>query len=278
MTTTAFGQNVPFGLDPDAEFSPDFTLLESTESVIRFELNWTRLQPTGGINLNQWLPGTWGQMNASGSLIPRFTFYLALPATGNPTILIEDTTTIWRPTLHWSQGENHPTDPRFTLGEVGILGGVRIVPLTVKPVIYSNNADSCRIINHAEITINIDSQQGQNPLASIRPAYSESWRSVLQAVVMNWQSIPNLFVRKPSHILMFVPDAYLGSVSEFISWKKQLGMQVTVVSASEINGDGNGNLLRNRIIWQEVECQRYPCGQRYSGRRRNRDSCSLPVD
>ncbi len=246
--TPVIAQTVPFGLYPTAEFSPDFEVLESNENLIRFTLDMARLQPTGTIDLNQKLPGTWGQMNATGALIPRFSFFLALPPTGNPTVTIENWTNASRSAVARTIPENNPNDPRVFLGDVGILGGVRVVPVTVKPVTYTNGQTSCQILDSATIRINLDSQQGQNPLTAIRPAYSESWRSVFQAVVMNWQNIPNLMVREPSHILMFIPDAFISSMDAFVNWKRQMGMVVTIVPVSEINGDNNGNQLRARIL------------------------------
>lgn len=241
-------QTVPFGLYENAEFSPDFNLIESNDDVIRFTLDMARLQPTGQIDLNQYLPGTWGEMNAFGSLMPRFTFYLALPPTGNPTVTIENWETIDRRATPRSIPENTPQVPRVKLGDVGILGGVRLVPVTVKPITYTNGNDTCSVLDFATIRIDIDSQQGVNPLPYVREAYSEAWRSVYQAVVMNWQDIPNLMVRERSHLLMFVPDASIAGLQDYITWKQQLGMVVTVVPVSQIDDDNNGNILRQRII------------------------------
>ncbi len=240
-------QTAPFGLYEDAEFSPDFIPLESNSDMIRFTLDMARLQPDGQIDLNQRLPGTWGEMNATGALMPRFTFYLALPPTGNPTVTIENWETITRSAVPRSIPENTAQVPRVELGQVGILGGVRLLPVTVKPVTYTNGQNTCAVLDVATIRIDIDGQQGQNPLPTVRTAYSEAWRSVYQAVVMNWQDIPNLMVREPSHILMIVPDPFLSFIQEYIVWKQQLGFIVTVVSESEIDDDNVGTQLRNRI-------------------------------
>lgn len=241
-------QNVPFGLYSQAEFSPDFSLIESNQDQIRFGLDMARLQPTGQIDLFQKLQGTWGEMNSSGALMPRFTFYIALPPTGNPTVTIESWTTLTRPAVARNIPENNPNVPRVSLGPVGIFGGVRLVPVTVKPVTYVNGQSSCDVLDLATIRIDIDDAQGVNPLVSVREHYSENWRSVLQSVVMNWQDIPNLLTREPSHILMIAPENYFSALEEFVKWKEQLGVTVTIIPASEIDDDDSGNQLRARLI------------------------------
>lgn len=244
----AEAQIVPFGLYGEAEFSPDFELLESSSDLIRFGLDMARLQPTGQIDLTQELPGTWGEMNSTGSLMPRFTFYLALPPTGNPSVTVESWTTVTRPATPRNIPENNSNVPRVSLGPVGIFGGVRLVPVTVKPVTYTNNSNSCQILDEATIRIDIDDSQGVNPLASVRSHYSEAWRAVLEAVVMNSDDIPNLYSSEPSHVLIIAPDTYFSALEEYVKWKQQLGMTVTLIPASQIDDDNSGNQLRARLI------------------------------
>jgi hypothetical protein len=246
----AVAQTVPFGLYPEAEFSPDFSLIQSNQDVIRFQLDMTRLQSSGPIDLRQHLPGTMGEMDSTGALMPRITFYLALPATGNPTVTVEDWTIRGRDVSPAATiPDNSTPAPHVSLEDVGIFGGVRLVPVIIRPITYTNNTTTCAVMEQAVIRIDIDNQQGQNPLTSIRQAYSESWQKVLKAVVMNWQDIPNLAVTEPSHILFVVPDSFLVStnINAYVNWKRQLGYEVTVVPGSEIAG-ASGNNLRNRVL------------------------------
>ncbi|MCL4304343.1 T9SS type A sorting domain-containing protein [bacterium] len=239
-------QPAPFGFYDNAEFSPDFELLEFSESTLLFRLSMTRLQPTGTIDFFQKLPGTWADLNYNGhQVMPRFTFYLALPNTGNPTVTVLDWQTISRPTIPRVIPEN--TGSPVRLGEVGIFAGVRLVPVTVKPFTYVNNQSSCLVMSEATIRIDIDGQSGLNPLTSTRLAFSEVSRDVFKSLVANWESIPNIGVTEPSHMLMVIPESYLGTMSDYILWKRQMGIRVTIVPAGEINSDGTGNLLRNRI-------------------------------
>lgn len=245
-----FAQPAAFGFYENSEFSPDFELLDATDDLIRFRLDMSRLQTTGTIDFFQPQAGTWGDMNYGGHLMPRFTFYLALPNTGNVSLVIEDWNAISRPAVARTIPENSGSE--IQLGDVGILAGVRIVPVTVKPFDYTNGQTSCVVMSEATIRINIDSQPGPNPLASTRSAFSESARQLFKSVVANWQSIPNINEAEPSHMLVFLPDVFSNAFAEFIEWKRQLGMQVTVVLASEINGDESGNALRARIL-QELQ-------------------------
>ncbi|MCB9366638.1 MAG: T9SS type A sorting domain-containing protein [Calditrichaeota bacterium] len=242
----AGAQPIPFGFYENAEFSPDFQLLEFSGSSIRFRLDMSRLQPTGTIDFFQRQPGTWADMNHNGhAVLPRFTFYLALPNTGNPTVVIEDWSTISRPATARSGFEAQ--GPAVQVGDVGIFGGVRLVPVTVKPFTYTNGQNTCQVMSEATIRLDISGGSGDNPLAASRPAFSDVSRRVYKAVVANWENIPNLDVSEPSHMLMIIPDNYIESLSDYVLWKRQLGTMVTIVPASEVASDGTGATMRNRI-------------------------------
>ncbi|MBK6909826.1 MAG: T9SS type A sorting domain-containing protein [bacterium] len=247
LAAAAIGQTVPYGLYPDAEFSPDFELVQQDDDVVQFALHMTRLQPTGTIDLNVKQPGTWGEMNPTGRLMPRFTFFLSVPATGNASYQIDSWTTLSRTATVRTIPENAPDLPSIELGDIGIFGGVRLLPVTIRPIDYTNGQNVCQVLQDATISIHFDSQPGDNPLSSVRPAFSETWRSVLQAVVMNWQQIPNILVREPSHMLVVVPNSFITPLEDYFNAKRQLGIELTIVPTSEI-ADGDGTALRNRLL------------------------------
>lgn len=245
-----FAQPATFGLYNNSEFSPDFELLESNDQMIRFRLNMSRLQASGTIDFWEKQAGTWGDMNYGGYLMPRFTFYIAVPNTGNASMTIEEWNTISRPAVARSIPEN--SGAQVQLGDIGILAGVRLMPITVRPFDYTNGQTSCMVMSYATIRVDFDNQPGPNPLASTRAAFSEPSKQIFRSLVANWQSIPNINVGEPSHMLIFVPNVYINALADYVEWKRQLGMQVTVVPANDINGDESGNALRARIL-QELQ-------------------------
>ncbi|MBK6767133.1 MAG: T9SS type A sorting domain-containing protein [bacterium] len=252
LLALALGSNVlhaqpaPFGFYGNAEFSPDFALIEQSDEQIRFTLDMSRLQPTGTVDLFQKQAGTWGDMNQNGHLMPRFTFYLQVPNTGSPSVTVENLQTIARPAVARTIPENGA--PQVELGGIGIFAGVRLLPVTIRPFAYTNGQTSCTVMSEVTIRIDFDQTTGVNPLTTNRSAFSESARQVFKSLVANWTSIPNIDVSEPSHILAFIPELYTEPLADYILWKKQLGYEISVIPVEEIDDDASGNALRNRII------------------------------
>lgn len=241
----------PFGVYPEEPYSPSITILESGLETIRFEMEMDRLPANDTLSLTRPPAGLWGQMNPTGSLLPRFSFFLALPPSGNPSVHFETWEAAVKPVRTISLPENNPLPPLVEIGDVGILGGVRIVPVTVRPIRYQNGAPACSVMTHAVIRIEMDDAPGQNPVANPPQEFSRPWQQIFRAVVTNWQFIPNYYVSAPSHILMIVPDSgaenYIPSISSFVQWKQQRGVKVTVVGKSEISSNPNASQVRARI-------------------------------
>jgi hypothetical protein len=241
----------PFGIYPGAQFSPSINVLESSDHDIRLEVFMSNL-PTGGtINMNNHLPGLWGELNDSGASIPRFTIYLALPPHGTPTAAIEQ----WDKTSFQASpaflADNSPPLADVTVGFVGNMAGVRLVPVTFRPVLYANGAAICSVMTHAVVRIDIDSTTGANPVSSPPLGFSRTWRQVYQSLVTNWKDIPNIWNTLPSRIVMIVPDGvndyFLPMVDNFVRWKQQRGYQVTVIPRSSIAPAPNSTQVRSRI-------------------------------
>jgi hypothetical protein len=241
----------PFGVYDGAPYSPTVTVLES-DTVIRLDLSMDNLPHGGTVDMSTQLPGLWGEMNPLGARLPRFTIYVALPGTGNPTVseeLWNDTT--FQATPH-TLTDNATQPSHVTLGAVGILGGVRIVPVNFRPISYVNNASTGTVMRHAIIRISVDDSQGTNPVTTPRLAFSRPWQRLYQTVITNWEYIPNIGNGEQSHILMIVPDVgtsnYVPSVQNFVRWKEQRGFKVTVLPLSSIGSNPSSTQLRNRII------------------------------
>lgn len=241
----------PFGVYPNAAYSPTITVLES-DSVIRLDLLMEHLPHGGYVNLARQLPGLWGEMDSIGARLPRFTIYLALPGSGNPVSSIES----WVDTVAQAgdtvlrDNSTHP--PHVSFGHVGILGGVRVVPVTIWPITYDNHADTCTILSHAIVRVSVDGATGENPVTTPRTAFSRPWQRLLQTVVTNWTHIPNINTGANSHILMVVPDTspnnYLPTVQPFIRWKEQRGFKVTVVPKSSMGASVTPQAMHDRIL------------------------------
>jgi hypothetical protein len=231
----ASAQAIPgFGLYENATFSPTVTVEQVSADTLRLYLTMENLPDTGTINLANRLPGLWGEMNPTGYLLPRFSVFIALPSTGNPSVTVESwDTRLFEVVPPRTLPENDPRPPRVTLGSVGILGGARIVPVTFRPITYVNGAAACSVMYHAVVQIALDDQPGQNPVTQARPSFSPAWQKVLQTVVVNWENIPNVRITSPSHILMIVPQHgsynYVPLVQDYVRWKEQRGDRVTVV-------------------------------------------------
>lgn len=230
----------PFGLYSNAEFSPVITIEHISDQSTRLTLNMEDLPDTGTVNLAADFPGLWGEMNPTGYLMPRFSIFLALPATGNPSMIVESwNTRVFTVLPPRTVPDNNPRPASITIGTVGILGGARLVPLTFRPISYVNGASSCSVVYQASVRIDMDAQQGLNPVINPRPSFSQAWQEVFRSVVLNWEDIPNIFTTSPSHILMVVPQFgnynFMPHIQDYVTWKEQCGCIVSVVPSSVIS-------------------------------------------
>ncbi len=242
----------PFGVYDDVAFSPTVTVLEASADRVRLHFEMEHLPQGVPVNFATRLPGLWENMNTSNNpphLLPRFSILVALPNTGNPSAVIEswETTTMnVSPTI--ALQENTPGQPTAIIGSVGILSGVRVAPLTVKPITYTNNGSTCEVITSATISIEIDDQTGVNPVTTPRTSFSRPWRQVFEATLTNWEYIPNIHVNSESHLLMIVPNFYVSVLNDYVRWKEQRGIKVTIVPENSIGSNPNADDIQNRII------------------------------
>ncbi|HEY3296236.1 MAG TPA: C25 family cysteine peptidase [bacterium] len=239
----------PFGMYPNTRYSPTISVLES-DSVIRLDLLMERIPHSGSINFTGRFPGTWGELNATGLRLPRLTIYVALPGSGNPVVTFET----WDDTTFQAQPAsliNNNDHSHVMVGHVGIMGGVRVVPLTIRPLTYTNQASTCDVLQHAILRVAMDTTTGENPVSTPRMAFSRPWQRMFQTLVTNWEYIPNIMTGAQSHILMIVPDAtgsnFLPAVADFVRWKEQRGFKVTVVPKSSMGSNVSQLAVRNRI-------------------------------
>ena len=245
----------PFGVYEAASYSPTIVVEESNFDRVRLHLEMEHLPQGATVNFSNRLPGLWENMNTAspGHYLPRFSILIALPNTGNPTVVIESwTDTTMNATPITNLQENSPGQPQVTIGEVGILGGVRVAPVNFKPIAYTSGASTCAVMRSATISIEIDDQTGVNPVTSPRTSFSRPWQQVFEATLTNWEYIPNIGVGAGSHMLIIVSDNLAPVITNYVRWKEQRGMKVTVVLESSIGGNPNANAIRNRII-SEVE-------------------------
>jgi hypothetical protein len=240
----------PFGTYDDVSFSPTVTVLESDDSQIRLQLVMEHLPQGQTVDFATRLPGLWENMNTTQSshYLPRFAVTVALPNTGNPTVVIESWETTTMNANPISLQQNTPGQPQAEIGTVGILGGVRVAPLTVKPISYTNNASTCDVITTAVIRIDIDDQSGTNPVTDPRTSFSRPWQEVFKSVVTNWEYIPNIQVGAESHMLMIVPNNFSTAITDYVRWKEQRGMKVTVVLKNSIGQNPTADQIRSRIL------------------------------
>lgn len=224
----------PFGVYSGRDFSPTIQVLESNSSRIRLDLDMDHLPPSDTINFSRPIPGLWGDLNQDSLLVPRFTIYLALEGNGAPSVSVDTVERTTYPAASTWVPYNYAPQPLVALGHVGIMGGVRVVPVTFSPLVYTNYADTCQVMRHAVVRIELSDSAGENPVASPPTAFSRTWQKVFQSLVTNWDFIPNFRTTEQSHILMIVPDAgsdstFLPAILPYIQWKEQRGIKVTVV-------------------------------------------------
>lgn len=242
----------PFGIYSGATYSPNIAVEQLSETSLRLNLTMPSLPDTGTLNLGSRLPGLWEEMNPTGHLLPRISILVAVPATGAAALTIEGwQSRVFSVVPPRNLPENNPAPARVTLGEIGILGGTRIMPVTFRPIQYVNSASACSVVYQASIRIDF-SGTGPNPVTDPRPGFSRSWQKVFKSVVLNWEQIPNIDHTLPSHMLMIVPQNtgvdFVPLVQEFVHWKEQQGIKVTVLPTSAFTGNLTSPVLRSRII------------------------------
>ncbi len=228
---------VPYGTSRGESLMPRVEVLNSRLDEVRLRLTVNPASVPSQIDLSAGVAGLWGPVEPEQIELPRTTFFVAIAHTGTPQLEIVSWNSERVPALPVTMNNELRVSEAVRLGEPAVLREARIVPLTIFPVQYENEAEEAKVLTQAEIVIRTGTDTGVNPLLNARGRVSSSWIPVYQSVVINWQNIDGLDSPEEPHILIISPGYYTDELEDFVTWKERAGYVVTVEMEGNI-GDG----------------------------------------
>jgi hypothetical protein len=172
---------------------------------------------------------------------------IALPDNSNLQLEIKNIDSIYlnveNPSLFISVSASD-NQPLAYLGNIGIMRGLKIVPLTVRQYRYDNKTQ--KIICYTNIDVNIKADKHFPVFASTNQT-SNSWSQLYNNTILNYEenTLYGINTGLPQGYLIIVADALYNSILPLARWKNQKGWTVTVKKTSEIGSSGND--IRNFI-------------------------------
>ncbi|MBU1708294.1 hypothetical protein KKB28_10340, partial [bacterium] len=240
----------PYGTSNGESLMPQIEVLSSRLDEVHLRLTINPALVPSQIDLNTGVAGLWGPVQSDKVELPRTTFFVAIAHTGTPELEIVSWNSRSVPTQPVTMDNELRVNEVARLGQPAVLREARIVPLTIFPVQYENEAEETNVLTQAEIIIRTGTDTGVNPLLNARGRVSKSWIPVYQSVVVNWQNIDGLDSPEEPHILIISPGNFTNELEDFVTWKEKAGYVVTVVQEGDIGTNPNSLQLRNYIINQ----------------------------
>lgn len=120
-----------------------------------------------------------------------------------------------------------------------ILRDVRLLPIAIYPVQVNPVSNKARIIENAELVIEMREEPSENTLQQLGP-YSPSFDQLYRAYIPNYTN-PHLEIMDASlgrgeHYLFVMDDEFLSRCQGFFTWKEQQGFLIDVILLSEVGG------------------------------------------
>lgn len=120
-----------------------------------------------------------------------------------------------------------------------ILRDVRLLPIAYFPVQVNPVQGKARIIEAAEIVIEMTDAPSVNVRQQLGP-YSPSFDQLYRAYIPNYRNphreVMDASMGEGEYYLFIMPDEYLARCQGFFTWKEQQGFKIDVILLSEIGG------------------------------------------
>ncbi len=245
--------------------APSVTVLASdgTHVRVRIELHgfWMKTLEGGGLTFQQpVLPGEEFLRQTGKPQVPSIGRLFAVP---------EGKKTAWRildaQSISMSGCGIHPTQPKpnrcedlvfpFTLdesvysadtyfpgelaavGEPGVFRDYRVVRLAVYPLQFNPARENLEIYTSLDLELQFEEGDTRAPVLFPSNAVSASFDNLYRATIANYDWVKGrkeISRSTPENMLIFVADALESSIADFVQWKKQCGLNVTVRKMSEV--------------------------------------------
>ncbi len=133
-----------------------------------------------------------------------------------------------------------------TVGEPGIFRDLRLVSVRVNPIRYNPVTRTLSVVERLELRLNSTSEQGVNPKRVERPFRSAAFEPIYAAIVDNYDQLPRAEIRRGSYLVITVDD-YAAAMGSFVEWKRQRGIETTLVTLSQIGASPTNQDIKDYI-------------------------------
>lgn len=123
-----------------------------------------------------------------------------------------------------------------TIGEPGIIHGVRLAPVILSPLQYNPFTGDAVLVKKARITLDFQGQNTRNTLSDRSPKPTHVFSQLLDRQLINTtidRDTYTDFEPEDGEYMIITGDAFLDYAEQLAAWKEQKGLPVSVYTATE---------------------------------------------
>ncbi len=119
-----------------------------------------------------------------------------------------------------------------------ILRDFRGVTIEVHPVRYNGVRGKVRVLRRMEVEVVTEGEGGENELVRVNEGVAREFEGVYRGVFANLREQRYAMNERAGRMLIIAADAYYDGMGEFVTWKREKGIDTKLVRYSEIGGVG----------------------------------------
>jgi hypothetical protein len=243
--------------------APSAHVLSSTQesTVIEFDLPgvWMQEDAAGWRRFDRvWIEGGGVQAEVGKPDLPAYRTLIAIPADKRVSIEIKQADSVLLRGFDVAPWQKPPLRPPFVsgpqnfeidqavynadafwpsaaaqAGDPALLRDYRVVQLCFSPVCYNPQRRELRVYTHLEVELTYSGVDPTNELTSSSSEQSAAWQKLYRDVIANYGFLEPAGIAETDRMLIIVYDSFYDHILPYAEWKKQKGVDVTVVKKSQ---------------------------------------------
>jgi len=123
--------------------------------------------------------------------------------------------------------------PSIEVGEPALMHGLRVVPITFKPVGYDPRTGAVTVADQMTVTVSFTGRDDRNNPVAAPTMIPESFATMFEQDVIGWEKDPGV-ATGPGGYIMICPNnsTVLGIVDKLAQWRQRQGYDVQVVTTA----------------------------------------------
>ena len=161
-----------------------------------------------------------------------------LPSKGNLYRTIDPATVPYEFGSAYAAGRWVP-DAEVQLSEPFILRDYRGVTIRVHPVQYNGERGMLRVLRRMVVEVRTEGTGGTNVIVRRATGTAREFQRMYEGIFVNLRDRSHPMNEHAGRMLIIAGDAYYDGMAEFVTWKREKGIETKLVRYSEIGGSGS---------------------------------------